>query len=68
MKKSALLLLLVTCLNTSFAQSDDLAIIKSNIASFSAALMAGDTVAVNEAYTSDGKILPNRTLSWKGNL
>ncbi len=66
MKKIALLLLLVTCLNTSFAQSDDLAIIKSNIASFSKALMTGDTVAVNEAYTSDGKILPNGNLILEG--
>jgi ketosteroid isomerase-like protein len=38
---------------------DDLTKIKSNISAFSVALMAGDTVSVNNAYTIDGKILPN---------
>lgn len=38
---------------------DDLSKINANITAFSAALMAGDTLAVNNAYTSDGKILPN---------
>jgi len=49
------------------AQSqDDLTIIKSNIAAFSEALMAGDTLSVNDSYTSDGKILPNGSLILEG--
>lgn len=59
MKKYTLLILLTVLSSLCAAQNDDLTIIKSNIAAFSAALMAGDTTAVNEAYTSDGKILPN---------
>ena len=40
---------------------DDLAIIKSNIEAFSEALMNSDSAAIFEAYTQDGKIMPNNT-------
>ena len=59
MKNHILILLLISSFSNLYSQKSDLEIIKSNIGAFSEALMKGDTVAVNQAYTTDGKILPN---------
>ena len=58
MKRLLFTTTLLLTISISYGQSD-LDIIRVNINKFSAALMASDTVAVNDAYTADGKILPN---------
>jgi ketosteroid isomerase-like protein len=67
MRRLTLVLLIISCQGFLYAQQNDLVIIKANITAFSNALMTGDTLAINNAYTSDGKILPNGTPILEGN-
>lgn len=63
MKNTCAILFLFFISSTLFAQNIDseLATIRANISAFSRALMDGDTIAVINAYTHDGKILPQGT-------